>query len=142
VYVTSTDPAGFDPDALKQPEDPERPLPRKKTQLYDFPTHPYGDENVKPRAGYLTLAAAQEIIVQYKDDPVANSARALAEQHGLDENLVRDMLTHFKVFTLHRAESQASAERRNDPLVAQPDWEEDKPERLNLPAGPPQPAKR
>ena len=29
VFVTSTDPEAFDPDALKQVENPERPLPRK-----------------------------------------------------------------------------------------------------------------
>jgi len=140
VYVTSTDPDDFNPDTLRQPENPERPLPQRLTpkERRQAFVHPYADDCVKPRAGRVTLNVAQDIIIKFKEDPVANDANTLADAHQLDPELLKNALRHFRIFNTHKNKDSNAQARRLDPLVAQPDWEEAPPAKpAELPSGQP-----
>ncbi len=126
VFVTSTDPAGFDPDSLRQPENPERPLPRRQDPVLRWkPTdHVFNDPGVRPRRGKATLTVLQDVLALHRSDPRRFSAEALAREHDLNPIDVENLLRHFRIFDIDKPDSARDAARRDDPLLAQPDWEE------------------
>ena len=127
VYVKSTDPVEFDPDALKQVENPERPLPQRRTSeatgRADPPEHIFADTNLKAKRGKATLASMQDILALFRQDSRRFSPEALAKEHDLNPIDVENLVRHFRVFDMLRGKKY-DANPTNDPLLPQPDWED------------------
>ncbi len=122
--MTSTDPADFDPDSLKAPENPDRPLPQKLSpqERSATPEHAFLDQRIKPRRGKASLEKLQEMVALNQRDPRRHSPEVLAEEHGLDPREVANLVRHYRVFDLYQGEDKST--KRHDPLLPQPDWEE------------------
>jgi hypothetical protein len=121
VFVTSQDP--FDPDELKQPANPERPLPQKQNpalRAHFQDQHIFDATDIKPKEGKISLTTAQDILAKAQGNPKANTPSVLAAAHGLKAAQVEDLLRHFAVFSLHQTDVTAATE---DPLQPQASWE-------------------
>ena len=130
MFVTSTDPPGFDPDSPRggggTPENPERPLPRKLDpyERSQTPEHVFSDSRVKPRTGKASLDALQEMVALHRSDPRKHSPETMARERELDVAQVQHLVRHFAVFDLHQGSSVTDRRRAEDPLLPQPEWEE------------------
>ncbi len=128
--MRSTDPAPYDdvdPDSLKQPENPSRPLPRKLTmqERRSTPEHVFVNPSLKPRRGKATLDTLQRVLADHRTDPRKNSALALAKEHQLNPLDVENLVKHYGIFDSYEKKPDGkSASSKHDPLLPQPDWEE------------------
>jgi hypothetical protein len=122
VFVKSTDPDTFDPDSLKQSEDPARPLPRR-THTEPQMQHPFTEKHDAVPTGKLRLDDAQEMLVMFKppnpDDRLNHEA--LAKLYGIAVEDAAAVTEHFAVFNMWTATDRPVPVIK-DPLLPQPDW--------------------
>ena len=138
VYVTSEDVGNFDPDSLKQIEDPKKPHPKKENQVkhvllreQDYLKSIFDDENIKPKPGTVTLAQAQEIINKHAFDCQKNNLEVLAEEYDVKPRQIEDLVRHFSVFTLYKSENMDDI--TDDGLTPDPSWEDTRHPTLETP---------
>ncbi|XP_038119498.1 protein NDUFAF4 homolog [Culex quinquefasciatus] len=98
VYVTST---RSEPTRQRQLE---YALPLDRSAVDDFE---FGHlEPQKVSKGRCTLRQAMEFISNHQTDPSQWNAAAISKRYDLKENLVNDILKHFKPFELHLPENK------------------------------------
>ena len=150
MYVTSTDPNSFDPDALKQPENPDRPLPGKirPEVRAAMAEHVYGDKSIPVKKGHLSLDQLQEILASVKDEQTAKDLQRLREReveaakkaagdYGANEAHLRDLFRHYFVFDQHDSQSAGGhMTRRSDAYLAGSDWVDSREEAQGEPIKP------
>ncbi|TRY63552.1 hypothetical protein TCAL_08202 [Tigriopus californicus] len=131
VYVSSKDPDSFDPESLKQIENPERPLP-KRSYFPSEPFHPFHlPKNVRRLDGKLTLSEMEAILGRRSQDS-SYGAQEIAEEYKLKLEDTEALLRYYGVFSVVD-NSHVKPVILDNPLLAKPDWEEVEHEPLRSP---------
>jgi len=128
VFVTSTDPVKFDPDSLKQVENPDRPLPRRSIRERGddlVSQHPFSERFEEIPKGKIHLEDAQEMLNRYRAAIPSNriDAKTASEMYSVSAKDAAAVMDHFAIFSLWTNTDKEKPQVK-DPLLPQPDWEE------------------
>lgn len=130
VYVTSKDVQNFDPDSLRQIEDPKRPHPRKENETGDFAQDREQDylwspfdrtDLITKRPGKMNIVEIEDALLVYMNNPVPGTVSELAKKYDVDENILNDLVRYFAIF-----QREAPMDKKKiEELEANPyrDWE-------------------
>ncbi|KAG5882139.1 hypothetical protein JTB14_005968 [Gonioctena quinquepunctata] len=111
IFVTSHDTN----IAMKQEQNPERPLPADRTTVESFL---YGVKDPeKIPLGKTTLAKALEFITKHQSEPKAYNAKTIAEEFLIPEQKVRDILKYFRVFEVYIPQERKTKARFAGPSL-------------------------
>ncbi len=141
--MRSTDPDTFDPDALKQIENPERPLPVRREHVMK-PKNPYDASNREGNvpSGKMFLDDIQTMLSNYRSPgPDKLTRPQIVDKFGLSAEETVAATKHFAVLNKWSAKDATALQPPKDPLLPGPDWEEapEKPLPGEKPQKPPPP---
>ncbi|XP_076258886.1 NADH dehydrogenase [ubiquinone] 1 alpha subcomplex assembly factor 4 [Rhynchophorus ferrugineus] len=99
VYVVSHDPVS----EIKQPQNPNRPLPQDRSQpdMYLFGHK----EPEKVPLGKILLRNALKFISQHQGDPKLHTAENISKVYKLPESTVSNILKYYRVFEIYVPEN-------------------------------------
>ncbi len=130
VYVSSEDPAAFDPEInSKLKENPERPLPSRGVRGFERPGFSATARTMGPgKPGRLSIDDILDLLAKGAEH--GKSVEALAKEYNLPANVVGSLGDHYEIFkfmpksTAQSEEAERERRKRNDPYRAQDDWED------------------
>ncbi|XP_066149730.1 protein NDUFAF4 homolog [Euwallacea fornicatus] len=97
VYVTSYDA----PIEKLTNKNPNRPLPQDKSQPEEFVFGHKEPESTNIPPGKTTLRNVLQFMSNHQSEPLKYTAKSIAMQHNLDEELVKQILKYYRVFEIY-----------------------------------------
>ena len=71
------------------------------------------------------MESAQELLSQFKKDPVTNTIPTLAENYRIDVKNASNLVEYCRVFFMFHVKEDPAQKRSSDPYLPQPDWVDD-----------------